>query len=69
MKIVEILGQIPIVISNEQHNIFRLVSDKGNLSSKKMTDYEIHIADHLCQKGLLYGEDKGKETIYSVAEL
>lgn len=68
MRIVEILGSIPTIVNNEEHAIYRLVYDKGAISSKKMSDYQTNIADHLRQKGLLNGEDKNKETIYTVAK-
>jgi hypothetical protein len=68
LKIVEILGQIPTVVNNEEHAVYRRVSDAGELSTKKMSEYEAHIADQLRQKGLLDGKDKRKETIYRIAK-
>lgn len=68
MKIVEILGQLPTIVNNEEHAVYRMVDDAGELSSKKMSDYAINIADCLRHKGLLDGKDKRKETIYRVAK-
>jgi len=68
LKIVEILGQIPTIVNNEEHQVYNRVQEAGMLSSKKMSEYESNIADHLRQKGLLDGKDKRKETIYRVAK-
>jgi hypothetical protein len=67
MKVVEILGKVPTALSNDENTLFRHIDKKGKVSTQDLSDFWSRIAEQLCQKGLVYGTEKGADTFYRIA--
>lgn len=67
MKIVEILGQVPTALSNDESEVFKYIEHRQPVSSESLPDFWKNLAERLCQKGMLHGNEKGSKIIYTVA--
>ena len=69
MKILEILGGINIMISNEENDLVAKVKESQFIPKYKLTDREKEIAKNLVTRGVLIRSEMNERIIFKVNEL
>jgi len=65
MKIVELVNDIKIPITNEEHDLMLLFRNQNQVNRKDLNERQVQIANNLVVKDVLYRKNQdGKITYY-----
>lgn len=64
MKIVELVNDIKLPISNEEHDLVLMFRNKDKLYRKDLNERQIQIANNLVNKDVLYRQNQDGKITY-----
>jgi hypothetical protein len=64
MKIVELVNNVRLPISNEEHDLMLLFRNQDTLDRKDLNEREIQIANNLVVKDVLYRKNQDGKITY-----
>lgn len=64
MKIVELINNIHVPITNEESDLLGKFYDKQEINKKDLVEREIVVANHLVNKDVLYRKNEDGQIIY-----
>jgi hypothetical protein len=64
MKIVELVNNVKLPISNEEHDLMLLFRNQDTLDRKDLNEREIQIANNLVVKDVLYRKNQDGKITY-----
>jgi hypothetical protein len=68
MKIVELVNNIKLPVSNEEHDLIMMFRNKNQLDRKELNERQVQIANNLVNKDVLYRTNQdGKITYFKKA--
>lgn len=64
MKIVELVNDIKLPISNEEHDIVLMFRNKDSLDRQDLNERQVQIANNLVNKDVLYRQNQNGKITY-----